>query len=72
MPTWFDAKKNATHVAIHAPDGTATFLELERNDVARAATHPYEIAIVEGSDEPTRLELFELDVEQEHEEEIAA
>jgi hypothetical protein len=59
LPTWFDAKKNATHVAIYAPDGSATFLELERNDEARAAMHPYEVAIVQESDEPTSLGLFE-------------
>lgn len=59
LPTWFDAKKNATHVAIYAPDGSATFLELERNDEARAAMHPYEVAIVQESDKPTSLGLFE-------------
>jgi hypothetical protein len=57
-PTWFAPREHPTHIAIHQPDRSVTYLELARNDVSRETSHPYEIAIVQESAEPTSLSLF--------------
>jgi site-specific DNA-cytosine methylase len=58
LPAWFKPREVPTHLAVHAPDGTVTFLELERNAESRAAYHPYEIAVIGENDEPTKITLF--------------
>jgi DNA (cytosine-5)-methyltransferase 1 len=60
LPTWFTPKENALHVGIHEPGGRHTYLELAENEAARTSLHPYEIDIVEQTDQATALELFPL------------
>lgn len=57
-PAWFAPRVHATHVAIHTPDRAVMYLELSRNDALRETNHPYEIAVVQESNEPTTLSLF--------------
>jgi hypothetical protein len=57
-PQWFTPKENPLHVGIHEPGGRHTFIELAENEDARCSQHPYEVEIVEQSDQATALELF--------------
>ena len=59
-PAWFKPKESALHVGIHEPGGVHTYLQLAENTEARTSLHPYEIEIVEQSDQGETLELFPL------------
>ena len=60
LPQWFTPKENALHVGIHEPGGRHTYLELAENEAARTSLHPYEVDIVDQTDQATALELFPL------------
>jgi hypothetical protein len=59
-PAWFQPKGNVNHIALHSAYGHAVYFEVRVDERARAAAHPFDLAVSSRVDRiPQPMGLFD-------------